>query len=132
MAEIKSFEDLIAWQKSKTLCIEVIRLLQKSSVKRNFSFVDQVTRCAISVSSNIAEGYGRKGNKEFLNFLHISQGSLNELLSLFHIWKELDPAKTEEINDLRIKAIEVRKILQGLINHLKSTEMTGSKFVKRV
>ena len=66
---IERFEDAIAWQKSKVLCTAVYKQFENS---KDFGFKDQIQRAAVSVMNNIAEGFERKGNKEFAYFLYVS------------------------------------------------------------
>ncbi|MGI5869233.1 MAG: four helix bundle protein, partial [Kiritimatiellia bacterium] len=77
--EIKSYRDLIVWQKAVDLCIEVYRLASKFPKTEQFVLSDQIRRAAISVPSNIAEGHARHSRKDFARFLMIAQGSIAEL-----------------------------------------------------
>ena len=85
---------------------------------RDFGFKDQVQRAAVSISNNIAEGFERKSNKEFNQFLHIAKGSAGEVRSMMHIAKELEYISKEQFNDFHSRCIEVSKILSGLIKIL--------------
>ncbi|MEZ9630687.1 four helix bundle protein [Vibrio breoganii] len=80
------FEDLDVWQRSARLSVEVYKHFQSS---RDFGFKDQITRCSLSISSNIAEGYERKTNKELINFLSYAKGSCGELRSQTYIGIEI-------------------------------------------
>ncbi|MBJ7429558.1 MAG: four helix bundle protein, partial [Bacteroidia bacterium] len=79
MSKIEKVEDLISWQKSKDLTIEIYKITKNSSFSKDFGLCNQIQRAAVSIPSNIAEGFGRGGNKEFLQFLSIAKGSLYEL-----------------------------------------------------
>src|SRR3990167_7786592 len=102
---IKTFEDIVAWRKSKDLCID-------------YSFRDQIFRAAISVMNNIAEGYERNGNKEFRNFLFIAKGSCGELRSMLHIALELKYITRGQYDKLLQESITISKMLSGLIKAL--------------
>lgn len=109
------FEDIIAWQKSKELVIQTYKIFNGL---RDFSFRDQIRRAAISVMNNIAEGFERRSNKEFRQFLFISKGSCGEIRSMLNIAKELGYIKQKEYMILSAQCIEISKILSGLIKTL--------------
>lgn len=78
MATVKNFYELDVWKKARVLNKEIYELTASEKFKRDFVLVDQIRRSSISIMANSAEGFGRKGNKEFLQFLSISKASLNE------------------------------------------------------
>lgn len=78
---INSFEDIIAWQKARELDKVIFNLIQNSTIKSDFALKDQMLRSSGSIMDNIAEGFDRDGNKEFIHFLTISKGSCSELRS---------------------------------------------------
>jgi len=82
-------EDMIAWQKAKMLTIEIYKLTNEPLFSKDFGLKDQIRRAAVSVPSNIAEGFGRGGTNEFRNFLSISKGSLYEVKTQLIIAFEL-------------------------------------------
>jgi four helix bundle protein len=86
MMKIKRFEDIIAWQKAKELSVQVYGLFENS---KDFGFKDQIQRASVSVMNNIAEGFERRGNKEFRHFLYIAKGSCGEVRSMLYLAKEL-------------------------------------------
>ncbi len=79
MEKIKSFTDLIAWQKGHQLVISIYEITNNFPQKEIFALTSQMCRCAISITSNIAEGFSRKGTKEKIQFYHMSLGLLTEL-----------------------------------------------------
>jgi len=81
MAKINRFEDIEAWQKARRLVSEVYKTSTSGSFARDFSFRDQIRRAAVSIMSNIAEGFGRSGNREFIQFLSVAKGSTSEVQS---------------------------------------------------
>ena len=81
MATIQNFEDLKVWQKARLLCKEVFSLTSVGSLSKDFALKDQINRSTGSIMDNIAEGFGRKGNLEFINFLTYSCGSACECKS---------------------------------------------------
>ena len=115
---IKSFKDLIVWQKSIILVKEVCILLQKLPTDERFGLISQMRRSAVSIPSNIAEGSKRGTSKDYLQFLRIANGSCAELETQLVITKELYGVTVGEVDEL---LIEVQKMLQSIIKTL-STE----------
>jgi len=112
---IRSFEDIVAWQKSRELTIEVYRTFKDC---KDFSFKDQIQRASVSVMNNIAEGYERNGNKEFRKFLYISKGSSAEVRSMLDLALELRYVSDTSHKKIYSLSIETSKILSGLIKSL--------------
>jgi len=115
MSDIKSFEDILAWQKSKDLSLAIYAICQHC---KDYGFKDQLQRAAVSVMNNIAEGYERNGNKEFRNFLFIAKGSSAEVRSMIRLGQELGYVPRERAEVLIREAIEISKMLSGLIKTL--------------
>ena len=113
--KIERFEDIIAWQKAKELTISVYTLF---SASRDFGFRDQIQRASVSVMNNIAEGFERKGNKEFSHFLYIAKGSCGEVRSMLYLAKELNKVSEKDFDILFPLTMEIPKILSGLIKTL--------------
>lgn len=113
--QIRQFEDIIAWQKAKTLTIVVYRAL---SPCRDWSFKDQMQRASVSIMNNIAEGYERRTNKDFKNFLFIAKGSCGEVRSMTTVAKDLKILRPQECSEIEVLSIEIAKILSGLIKKL--------------
>ncbi|MCC6206719.1 MAG: four helix bundle protein [Gammaproteobacteria bacterium] len=115
MAErIKTFEDLIAWQKARELTRRVYQTTSKQEFNRDFSLKDQMRRAAVSVMSNIAEGFDRGGRAEFHQFLVIAKGSCAELRSQLYIALDAGYIKAEGFTQLILLNQEVARILAGL------------------
>lgn len=90
MSGIKSYKDLLIWQKGIVLVVKVYKLVKTFPKEELFSLTSQIKRASVSIPSNISEGYGRNTDKSFSHFLDISRGSLNELETQLIIAKELD------------------------------------------
>lgn len=122
MAKISSFEDINAWQKARELNTEIYNLTNKNnSFSKDFGLRDQIRRCSISISSNIAEGFERETNKEFRRFLYIAKASAGEFRSQLYLASDLDYISTEEFNKLNLKVNDISKMISGLIKYLNTT-----------
>ena len=112
---IERFEDIIAWQKAKELTLLIYSLFKTN---RDFSFRDQIQRASISTMNNIAEGFERKGNKEFRQFLFLSKGSSAEVRSMLYLALEMKYITKEEYRKANELCIEISKLLSGFIKTL--------------
>ena len=112
---IHKFEDIISWQKSRTLVISVYKLFEKH---KDFGFRNQIERAAVSVMNNIAEGFERKSNNEFKYFLFVSKGSVAEVRSMLYLAKDLNKINDEDFLKLYNLTLEISKLLSGLIKTL--------------
>ena len=113
--KIDRFEDIIAWQKSKELTILIYSLLRES---KDFSFRDQIQRAAVSVMNNIAEGFERKSNNEFKQFLYIAKGSCGEVRSMLYLANELKKITNEEFTKSHELSEEISRVLSGFVKSL--------------
>lgn len=117
--KIQSFTSLIARQKGHKLVINVYQITKNFPKEERFSLVDQMRRCAVSITSNLAEGFNRQGNKEKVQFYYMSLGSLTELQNQLLIAKDVGYMSNSEFNDIASKTIEVSKLINGLIKSIK-------------
>lgn len=109
-------KELDVWKKSMDLVETIYKLTQNFPDVEKFGLTSQMRRAAVSIPSNIAEGAGRKGNKEFIQFLHVAIGSLSELETQFLIAIRLEYIKNDEVLELQLN--EVKKLLLGFRNYL--------------
>ena len=112
---IERFEDIIAWQKSKELAVLIYAIFKNN---RDFGFRDQIQRAAISISNNVSEGFERRSNKEFKQFLYIAKGSCGEVRSMTYIAFELKFILKEEFEKIYSLSLEISKLLSGFIKKL--------------
>jgi four helix bundle protein len=111
---VKHFEDLIAWQKARELANSVYSVTREPMFAKDFALSSQIRRAAISVMSNTAEGFERSTTKEFLRFLHIAKASCAEVRSHLTIARDIGYLKEPEYRRIKMKAVEVSRILAGL------------------
>ena len=117
--QIKSFRDLVAWQKARVLVKNVYLLTADFPVGERFGLVSQMDRAAVSIPSNIAEGYGRATTQDYLHFLRIARGSAYELETQLVLAEDL--GLCSEVTGEKVKngLYEVIRVLQGLIQSLE-------------
>ena len=115
MQKISDFTDLIVWQKAHLLVLQVYRITRIFPSYEKFALVIQMQRAAVSITSNISEGFARRSKKEKLQFYYMALGSLSELRNQLLISRDLKYIDASIFAELEDKAIEVRKLLNGLI-----------------
>lgn len=116
---IKSYRDLVAWQRARKLVKEVYLLTAAFPVGERFGLVSQMDRAAVSVPSNIAEGYGRATTQDYLHFLRIARGSAYELETQLVLAEDLGLCSQVESSKVGGTLQEVIRLLQGLIAALE-------------
>lgn len=124
----KSFEELEIWQKARALCKEVFIATRQSDFSKDYRFVSQITASSGSIMDNIAEGFERGGNKEFIQFLSIAKGSCGEVRS--QIYRAFDFGYIDQ-NTLDTLLNDVKQLSSGIyffIQFLKSSELKGIKY----
>ncbi len=112
--KIKSFSDLYAWQEGHRLILEIYRLTKVFPREEMFALTIQMRRCAVSITSNIAEGFSRKTAKDKIQFYSVAQGSLTELQNQLVIARDLKYMKMSEFDKIAEKTIIVHKLISGL------------------
>jgi four helix bundle protein len=128
MATIKSFEDMEVWQRARDFANKIYELTIEGSFSRDYSLKDQINKSSGSVMDNIAEGFERGGNKEFILFLSYSKGSVGETRSqLYRAWDRKHISE-QTFNNLKEEALLISKMISGFMTYLQSSGMKGSKF----
>jgi len=114
MSRIERFEDLIAWQKARTLTRGVYLLTRQGAFAKDFGLSGQIQRAAVSIMANIAEGFERGGRAEFHHFLSTAKGSCAEVRTHLYIAYDIGYLEQSEFNQLLAQAEEVGRIIGGL------------------
>lgn len=112
-----NFEDLSIWQEGYKLCVDIYTLFKFC---KDYSFKDQICRASVSIPSNIAEGFERDSNKEFIRFLYFSKGSCGELRTQLKIAKSIGYISNEDCEIYSQRIIKLSKMIQSFINKRKS------------
>jgi four helix bundle protein len=128
MSKIRRFEDLEAWKIAREITKDVYRISKNDLFLRDYGLRDQICRASVSIMANIAEGFKRDGDKEFINFLSIAKGSVGEIRSQLYVALDQNYITEHEFKVIYEKAIENSRIISGLINYLKQSELKGRKF----
>ena len=130
MATIQRFEDLEVWKKAREICKYSSQLTQKEQFSKDFSLKDQIKRSSGSAMDNIAEGFERDGNKEFINFLTISKGSVGEVRSQSYRALDYGYINQEEFDFLINETVSLSERLGKFISYLRNSDFKGVKFKK--
>ena len=131
MAAFKKFEEIIAWQKARELNKRVGEYIDSGRFKSNYRLVSQIEGSAGSIMDNIAEGFERSGNKEFVQYLYVAKGSCGEFRS--QLYRALDRSYISQIefNELYERSRELIVMLQKLIDYLEVSNYKGPKYKNR-
>jgi len=128
MGKIEKFEDIIAWQKAREMTREVYGCSKVGAFAKDFGLKDQIQRASVSSMANIAEGFDRGGDKEFIQFLSNSKGSCGEVKS--HLYVALDQQYVTPIqfNQLYERADEIGRLIAGFMAYLQQSDLRGRKY----
>jgi four helix bundle protein len=128
MAKIEKFEDLITWNLAREICVDIENLFETTNLGKRYAMKDQMDRSSGSIMDNIAEGFERNGNREFINFLSYAKGSAGELKS--QLYRSLDKKLIyqEEFNNVSIKVELVKNKIGAFMAYLNNCEIKGLKF----
>ena len=130
MNKIEKFEDIVAWQKSRELTREIYGCSKVGPFARDFGLKDQIQRAAVSTMGNIAEGFERGGDKEFIQFLSHSKGSCGEVRS--HLYVALDQQYITQVqfDQLYTHADEAGRLIGGFMKYLQQSNVGGPTFIR--
>lgn len=121
MAKIERFEDLRCWQEARTLTRDVYRLASERPLARDFRLRDQLTAAAVSVMTNIAEGFARYHRGDFIRFLDYAQSSAAEVKSLLYVVLDQRYADADTITELQQQSDTCQRMTLGLLKHVRRT-----------
>jgi four helix bundle protein len=122
---LKSYKELKVWQKAYNLCIEIYKITRTFPKEELYGLTSQIRRAAVSVPSNIAEGYGRKTTPEYLRSLYIAYGSSCELETQILLSGDLGLMKAEALNKLQADLGEVERMLKALIKAVENKHLNS-------
>jgi four helix bundle protein len=128
--KVTRFEDLEIWQLARELFKFVIKITSDEPFSKDFKLRDQIRASSGSVMDNIVEGFLRGGNKEFIQFLSVSNGSCGEVRSQSYRAFDYNYISSAELEDLLERTDKITRKINSLIKHLKTSSITGPKFKK--
>ncbi len=128
MARLERFEDVDAWKVARELTKSVYQVTAAGEFARDFGLRDQIRRAAVSILSNIAEGFERGGNKEFLQFLSQAKGSCGEIRAQLYVALDQLYLNDVQFQELIEQTIRVSRLIAGLMKYLGSSDLRGSKY----
>jgi four helix bundle protein len=123
MATFKNLEDIHAWQKARQVTRMIYEVTAEGGFARDYGLRDQVRRASVSIMANIAEGFGRRSDKEFANFLNIAHGSISEVQS--HLYVALDLNYIDETLFTKLNNLldEISRMTLVLAQHLRASKL---------
>ncbi|MBF6608589.1 MAG: four helix bundle protein [Flavobacterium sp.] len=121
--QLQSFEEIISWQKARVFTASIYKITASEYFIKDVDFKRQIRRAAISISSNIAEGFERRTDKEFIHFLFIAKASAGEVRSQLYLAYDLRYISQSEFADLYSDATEISKLISGFIKYLENKNL---------
>jgi four helix bundle protein len=128
MQKIKNFEDIESWKSARKLTNEVYKATSAGDFVRDFGLKDQIRRASVSILSNIAEGFERGNDKEFVYFLGLAKGSTGEVRAQLYVAFDQGYLSENSFDQLSTIAIEIGELLSGFIRYLKQSTLRGNRF----
>ena len=128
MGTIQRFEDMEAWQKARELTKTIYAVSNDDQFSRDFGLRDQIRRASVSIMPNIAEGFGRSGNKEFIQFLSIAKGSASEVQAQLYVTLDAGYISQEQFQKLYSGTEKTARLIGGLLRYLRNNEFKGAKY----
>jgi four helix bundle protein len=128
MATFKKFEEIECWKKARELTRRIYHITSKPAFAKDFGLRDQIRRAAVSVMSNIAEGYDRSGTAEFIHFLATAKGSAAEVRCQLYVAIDQGYVQEDNFVELNALAAETGNMIGGLMKYLRFSGYKGSKF----
>src|SRR5262245_39307246 len=128
MAKIRKFEDIESWKRARKLANEVYKVTGTGNFARDFGLRDQIRRAAVSILSNIVEGFERGGDNEFLQFLSVAKGSCGEAGAQLYIALDQAYILPVQFKTLSNAASDVSQLICGLMKYLRQSSLRGSKY----
>jgi four helix bundle protein len=127
MVKLTRFEDVEAWQKARELTRAVYRITSCGEFARDFGLRDQIRRAAVSIMSNIAEGFERKGDKEFKHFLSFAKGSVGEVKAQLYVALDVGLISETQFRELYEASTETGRLIGGFIKYLNTSRESRVK-----
>jgi four helix bundle protein len=131
MPTIKRFEDIEAWKRARELTRNIYCCTKAATFAKDFGLKDQIRRAAVSVVSNIAEGFERDGTNEFLQYLSTAKGSIGEVRAQLYVALDEGYISEEQFQKLHGDALAISRMLASFIDYLRTSNHRGLKYTRR-
>jgi four helix bundle protein len=131
MGSFKKFEDILSWQQARVLCNRIGVLIDEERLKKNFRLIDQLEGSTGSIMDNIAEGFERGGNREFIQYLSIAKASCGETRSQLYRALDRNYINQNEFQELYDMVISISNLIQKLMTYLSASDLKGVKYKNR-
>jgi four helix bundle protein len=128
MAKIKKFEDIESWKRARSFAKSIYEVTASGKFAHDFGLKDQIRRASVSILSNIAEGFERGGDKEFLQFLALAKGSSGEARAQLYVAFDQEYISIAQFEMLTSAATEVSQLISGFMKYLRESTLRGSKY----
>ena len=128
MSSFQRFEDIEAWQKARELTKAIYAMSNDGQFARDFGLRDQILRASVSIMSNIAEGFGRGGNKEFIQFLSTAKGSASEVQAQLYVALDAGYINQDQFQKLYSETEATARMIAGLLRYLQNSDFKGAKY----
>jgi four helix bundle protein len=128
MAKVEKFEDLDAWKAAREITRLIYSVSSNGNFAKDFALTNQIRRSSISILSNIAEGFERNGDKEFIQFLMIAKGSCGEVRAQLYVALDQEYVSKNSFAEIESRLTETSRTISGLVKYLKQSDLKGSKF----
>ncbi|MGB9823255.1 MULTISPECIES: four helix bundle protein [Thermodesulfovibrio] len=125
---VRYFEELDIWKEARLFTKKIYEITKNSSFSKDYGLVDQIRRASVSVMSNIAEGFERGSNQEFLQFLYIAKGSCGEVRTQLYVALDQGYIDKKDFDELLSSAKKLSIMISNLISHIKGSRFKGEKF----
>jgi four helix bundle protein len=132
MATFKKFEDIEAWKKARLFCNKIFLITTTTELYKDFKLKEQINGSSGSIMDNIAEGFGRGGNSEFMQFLEYANASACEAQFQLYRISDRNYINKNTFEELYKLVEEIKSMIIGLINYLQKSEFRGVKFKGRI
>ncbi len=126
--QVKNYEDLEIWKEARHMTQKIYQLTREPAFSKDFSLRDQIRRAAVSIMSNIAEGFERGGNQEFIQFLYVAKASCGEIRSQLYVALDQSYVAQKHCDDINKSLRRLSIMISNLIGYLKRSGMKGSKY----
>jgi four helix bundle protein len=126
--KIEAFEDIESWKKARELTKLIYQHSKRGEFARDFGLRDQIRRASTSIMSNIAEGFERGGDKEFIQFLSTAKGSCGEVRSQLYVALDQEYLTQDAFEPLRQMTVSISRLIAGFMKYLQTSDLRGNKY----